>query len=222
MKAFSTAALLALCACLAFGQGATSLMNGSVTDPTGAAVPGAEVQATQTDTNLVLKVTTNGQGEFAIPSVPAGPYQIVVTKPGFKTATVSNIHVESGVPATVPVKLEVGQTSESVTVTAGAEIVQATSAEVTSTLSGRQVVDLPFATRNAVELMVTQPGTSTPTNPRSSTINGLPKGVDQHHHRRYELAGQHAEIERRVLQLHHAFGGFARRGQPDHFRGGRG
>ena len=176
MKAFSTAALLALCACLAFGQGATSLMNGSVTDPTGAAVPGAEVQATQTDTNLVLKVTTNGQGEFAIPSVPAGPYQIVVTKPGFKTATVSNIHVESGVPATVPVKLEVGQTSESVTVTAGAEIVQATSAEVTSTLSGRQVVDLPFATRNAVELMVTQPGTSTPTNPRSSTINGLPKG----------------------------------------------
>ena len=176
MKAFSTAALLALCACLAFGQGATSLMNGSVTDPTGAAVPGAEVQATQTDTNLVLKVTTNGQGEFAIPSVPAGPYQIVVTKSGFKTATVSNIHVESGVPATVPVKLEVGQTSESVTVTAGAEIVQATSAEVTSTLSGRQVVDLPFATRNAVELMVTQPGTSTPTNPRSSTINGLPKG----------------------------------------------
>ena len=151
-------------------------MNGSVTDPTGAAVPGAEVIAKQTDTSLLLKVSTNTEGQFAIPSVPAGPYVITVSKAGFKTATVSNIQVQSGVPATVPVKLEVGQTSESVTVTAGAEIVQATTAEVSNTLTGRQVTDLPFATRNAVELMVTQPGTSTPTNPRSSTINGLPKG----------------------------------------------
>ncbi len=151
-------------------------MNGSVTDPTGAAVPGAEVIAKQTDTSLLLKVSTNTEGQFAIPSVPAGPYVITVSKAGFKTATVSNIQVQSGVPATVSVKLEVGQTSESVTVTAGAEIVQATTAEVSNTLSARQVTDLPFATRNAVELMVTQPGTSTPTNPRSSTINGLPKG----------------------------------------------
>ena len=44
-------------------------------------------------------------------------------------------------------------------------------------MTGRQVTELPFATRNAVELMVTQPGTATPTNPRSSTINGLPKGA---------------------------------------------
>ena len=165
MKALTISMLLAVCACMAFGQGATSLMSGTVTDPTGAAVPGAEVQAVQTDTNLVLKVTTNDQGAFAIPSVPAGPYRITVAKPGFKTATLTNIQVESAVPATVNIKLEVGQASESVTVTAGAEIVQATSAEVTSTLTGRQVTDLPFATRNAVELMVTQPGTSTPTNP---------------------------------------------------------
>src|SRR5437773_2460134 len=58
----------------------------------------------------------------------------------------------------------------------GAEIIQATSASVSSNLTGRQVFELPFATRNAVELLVTQPGTQTPTNPRSSTINGLPKG----------------------------------------------
>src|SRR5271169_6400585 len=102
--------LLALCTSLAFGQTATSLMNGTVTDPTGAAVAGAEVQATQTDTNLVLKVVTNNVGQFAISSLPAGPYRLSVSKAGFKTATVSNIQVESGVPATVPVSLEIGQT----------------------------------------------------------------------------------------------------------------
>src|SRR5580692_11048131 len=153
MKTLYAAILLVLCAALAFGQSATSLMNGTVSDPTGAAIPGAEIQAVQTDTNLVLKTTTNEQGEFALPSVPAGPYKLTVTKTGFKTATVSNIQVESGVPATVPVKLEVGQSTETVTVTAGAEMVQTTSAEVSSSMSSRQVTDLPFATRNAVELM---------------------------------------------------------------------
>src|ERR1700742_2563195 len=112
MKAFSFVASLVLCACLAFGQGATTTMSGAVTDPTGAAVPGAEVTATQTDTHLVIKAPTNDRGEFAFPSVPAGPYVLTVAKSGFKTATVSNIQVLSGTPATVPVKLEVGQTSE--------------------------------------------------------------------------------------------------------------
>jgi hypothetical protein len=86
------------------------------------------------------------------------------------------VAVTAGEPTTLPTKLEVGQATETVTVQSGAEIVQAASAEITNTLTGRQVTELPFATRNAVELMVTQPGTSTPTNPRSSTINGLPKG----------------------------------------------
>ena len=102
---------------------------------------------------------------------------MTVTKPGFKVASVNNIVLSAGVPASVPVKLEVGQATETVTVEGGAEIVQATSAEVSNTVTGRQVQELPFATRNAIEAIVTQPGTSTPTNPRSSTINGLPKGA---------------------------------------------
>ena len=79
-------------------------------------------------------------------------------------------------PASTP-KLEIGQTSESVVVEAGQDILQTESATLSSTVQARQVAQIPFATRNAVELMVTQPGVSTPTNPRSSSINGLPKGA---------------------------------------------
>jgi len=177
MKTLSVALLLCLCAALAFSQGSTASLNGTVIDPSGAAVPGADIQLTDTATSAVLKTTSNEKGEYTFSSVPGGTYRVTVGKVGFRTATVDGILMEAGVPATVPVKLEIGQTSETVVVSAGAEIVQTTSPEVSNTLTDRQLRDLPFATRNAVELLVDVPGTSTPTTPRSSTVNGLPKGA---------------------------------------------
>ena len=152
-------------------------MSGVVTDPTGAAVPAAEVQVTNTNTDFSARTNTNERGEWSVPSLPAGKYKVTVQKQGFRMATVSEVVMEAGVPATVPVKLEVGQATETVEVSAGAEIVQATSAEISNTMTGRQLTDLPFATRNSVELLVNEPGTQTPTTPRSSSINGLPKGA---------------------------------------------
>jgi hypothetical protein len=171
------AVLFLLCTVLAFSQGSTATLGGSISDPTGAAVPGAEVTLTNTATGAALKTTSNERGDYAFPQIPGGQYRVTVSKTGFRTASVDNITMEPGVPATVPVKLEIGQATETVVVTAGAEVVQSTSAAVSSTLTDKQLTDLPFATRNAVELMVDLPGTSTPTNPRSSTINGLPKGA---------------------------------------------
>ena len=152
-------------------------MGGSVTDPTGSIVPAADIQLTNIATGQVLTTTTNERGEFAFPSIPGGTYRVTVTKQGFRAASVENVTMEPGVPATVSVKLEIGQATETITVAAGAEVVQATTAAVSSTLLNQQITDLPFATRNAVELIVDLPGTSTPTTPRSSTINGLPKGA---------------------------------------------
>ena len=175
MKTFLVALMICVCAALAFGQ--TGHIDGTVTDPSGAAVPAADVTVTQTATHVVAKTSTNEKGEWTVPQLEAGNYNVVISKPGFKVATVSNVALSAGAAQTVVTKLEVGQATETVTVTGGAEIVQAASADITNTLTGRQVTELPFATRNAVELMVTQPGTETPTNPRSSTINGLPKGA---------------------------------------------
>jgi hypothetical protein len=135
------------------------------------------VEVVNTATNGKYTTVTNEKGEYSVPALPAGVYRVSVTKTGFKTETIANAALIVGVPATVNVSLQVGQTSETVEVTAGASIVQAETADVSTNLTGRQLTDLPFATRNAIELLVDAPGTATPTNPRSSTINGLPKGA---------------------------------------------
>ena len=164
-------------AALAFAQVDITSVTGQVTDPTGAAVPGASVTVANIATGAKFTSITNERGDYGIASIPAGGYLVTIAQAGFKTATVSDVKLLVGVPGTVNVKLEVGQASESIEVHAGAEIVQAATADVNTNLTGRQLTDLPFATRNAVELLVDAPGTQTPTNPRSSTINGMPKGA---------------------------------------------
>jgi hypothetical protein len=152
-------------------------MVGKVLDATGAVIPGAEITVTNVATDQVFTTTSSEKGEWALSSVLAAVYKVTVSKAGFRTETVSNVVVNAGVPATVDVKLEIGSVTEDVVVEVGAEILQTSSAAVSSTISGKQLFELPFATRNAVELLVTQPGVQTPTNPRSSTVNGLPRGA---------------------------------------------
>ena len=166
-----------LTAAFAFSQVNVTSVTGLVTDPTGAAVPAAEVAVTSVATGQITKTTTNEKGEYSVPSLPSGQYRISVSKAGFKVGTVDNVSLIVGVPGTVNIKLEVGQATETIEVQAGAEVVQAATADVSTNLTGKQLTDLPFATRNAIELLVDAPGTSTPTNPRSSTINGMPKGA---------------------------------------------
>ena len=175
MKTLFVVPLLCISATLALGQ--VGHIDGTVTDQSGAAVPAAEVTVTENDTHVQAKAATSEKGQWTVAQLEGGTYTVTITKPGFKVATVGNVMLSAGSGVVVSTKLEVGQATETVTVSGGAEIVQATSAEITNELTGRQVTELPFATRNAVELMVTQPGTATPTDPRSSTINGLPKGA---------------------------------------------
>ncbi len=176
MKHYLIAALL-FAAPLAFSQVDVSSVSGIVKDPTGSAVPGAVVGVTNAATNRKYNTVTSEKGEYTVPALPAGIYHVDFTKPGFKAEKVSNVELQVGVPASVNVSLQIGQTTDTVEVTAGASLVQSETADVSTNLSGRQLTDLPFATRNAMELLVNAPGTSTPSTPRSSTINGLPKGA---------------------------------------------
>jgi hypothetical protein len=169
-------ATLAVCA-LAFSQSTSSRVSGTITDPQGAAVPGAAITILNPVTGQNFTTTSNVQGDFVVPSVPAATYRITVTAKGFRTSILTDIKVDAAVPATVNAKLEVGTLSETVEVSAAAEVIQSTNATVSSTLVGRQLVELPTTTRNLLELVLTQPGTQTPGTPRTSTINGLPKGT---------------------------------------------
>lgn len=85
--------------------------------------------------------------------------------------------VDAGTPATVNVVLELGNPQETVTVVGGGELIQTQSATIGTTLTGRQITDIPTASRNALDLVLALPRTSTVGRPRQSSVNGLPKGA---------------------------------------------
>ncbi len=151
-------------------------MTGTVTDSTGAVVPNVTVTAKNDQTQQSIVVTTNNEGGWTMPSVSTGTYTITLTAQGFKTTVVKDINVDVGQPTTVNASLEVGGVGDQVVVTGGGEVLQTQSATISSTITGRQISELPFSTRDAMQLVLVLPGTQTPGTPRSSSINGLPKG----------------------------------------------
>src|SRR5262249_6723297 len=104
-------------------------------------------------------------------------YVVVVTASGFKSATVQDIEIDAGTPATVNVTLEVGQATETVVVQGGAQIVQTQTANISTTLNTNQIINLPLVTRNPVNFVSTMVGVNTPRDVRNSTINGLPESA---------------------------------------------
>src|SRR5262252_4300134 len=168
---------LALNSILAFGQsGTTAPLSGTVFDATGAVLSGATVVIKNNGTGAEVKVNTASNGAYTIPSLGAGTYTLTVEAPGFKKAVVQDVKIDAGVPATANVTMEIGEATESVVIQGGAEVLQTQSANVATTITGRQINELPFTSRDALDLVLLLPGTTTPGRPRTSTINGLPKG----------------------------------------------
>ncbi len=176
MRLLTTCALFLASVLAGFTQVTTTArMDGVVTDPAGASVPGAQVVVLQVATGQTFRATTDEKGYWALPSLQTGAYKVTVTHEGFKSATNESVVIDAGVPATVNITLTVGAATETVEVTAGAEIVQTDSATVSSTLQGRQINDLPFTSHNVTELIASQPGSQNPSGVRYATINGLPQ-----------------------------------------------
>lgn len=171
--------ILAICGLPVSGQVSTAgSIVGTVTDPTGAVVPNATVTARNKATGKESTATTSDSGNFNIPQVSSGVFTITVqTTSGFKKSQITDVKVDAGTPATVNVVLELGNPQETVTVVGGGELIQTQSATVGTTLTGRQITDIPTASRNALDLVLALPGTSTVGRPRQSSVNGLPKGA---------------------------------------------
>jgi hypothetical protein len=162
----------------AFGQGgSTGSISGTVIDPKGAVVAGATVVVKSAATNQEATTQTSGEGTFTVPSLVAGVYTATITATGFKQAVVTEIKVDVGKPSSINVDLEIGSANESVTVVGGGELLQTQSATVGTTLTGRQITDLPTVSRDALDLVLALPGTTTVGRPRQSSVNGLPKGA---------------------------------------------
>jgi Carboxypeptidase regulatory-like domain len=161
-----------------YGQGgSTSSLTGSVADPTGAVIPGAQITIKNKATGAEFRAVTASNGTFAIPALDAGTYTVTISATGFKQAVINDVKLDAGVPGTVRVSLDVGSTTESVVVQGGGEIVQAQTANITTTLNTNQIANLPLVSRNPLNFITLMPGVSTPGQNRDSTINGLPQST---------------------------------------------
>jgi len=166
--------LCAVSARVGWGQ-ATAQIHGVVQDLTGAAVPGASVKATQTDTGVSRAVTTEADGSYVLTSLPLGPYQLEIAKEGFATTVQSGIVLQVSSDPAVPITLKVGAVSEKVTVEANATQVETRTAGVGSTVETQRILDLPLNGRQPTDLitlsgLAVQTGTS-PTYNMSTGVN---------------------------------------------------
>ena len=122
------------------------------------------------------EAVTDTDGRYQVTALGAGSYTVTASLSGFKTAVAKAVRVAPGQPVTIPLTLEVGSLSETVTVTSSSELINTQTATVSSTLNSDQLTRMPTPTRNALNAVTFLPGVNTPGTNRDSTINGLPEG----------------------------------------------
>lgn len=172
MKRFSIALMLiVISSVIAFAQGTTGSLKGTVSGPDGV-LPGATVTAIDTKTGRELTVTSSGDGSFAFTQLEFGTYTIRVTASGFKTLIANEQKIDVGREATLNLTLEIGEVSAEVVVTAGADVVTSTTAQVSNTVSPQQILSLPLLVRNPLALTGLQAGVSS-NSANLTTINGM-------------------------------------------------
>lgn len=154
----ATAQLLFAAALLA--QNPTAVVNGSVTDPSGAAVPDARVTVVNQQTNVVSSRTTGVDGTFSIINLIPGNYTLVVEKNGFKKASLPPFKLDVNQTLTQTIALQVGATSDTVTISAESigVMLQRSSTELGTTIDEQMVHELPLNGRNFTQLLILQPG----------------------------------------------------------------
>lgn len=153
MKTNLTAVLFSLCASASLWAQATAQMHGTVQDTSGAAVSGAEVKATQTDTGVSRTVNSETDGTFVLTNLPLGPYQLEISKEGFTKAVQSGIVLQVNSDPAVNIQLKVGAVSEQVSVEANAELVDTRNSGVGTVVETQRIVELPLNGRNVTDLI---------------------------------------------------------------------
>jgi len=135
------------------GQDSRGQIIGRVSDGAGAAIPNAEVKATNTATGVTLTGATNEQGNYEIPYLTPGLYSLKVAAPGFKRYTRDNLEVRVSDRLGVDIVLEPGSVSETVTITAATPLLESTNANLGDVVDERRITELPLSGGSPVTLM---------------------------------------------------------------------
>ncbi|MGC1835819.1 MAG: TonB-dependent receptor [Candidatus Acidiferrales bacterium] len=158
---------------LAHAQGTASI-NGTVTDPSGAVIPGASVSATNEATNLIRETATAGDGTYSVVSLAPGIYNITIAKPGLKTLKFAAVTLTVDQALTLDAKLELSSAAQTVLVE-GTNIVpiNTTDSQVSNVVDEKQIAALPLILRDPYQLVLLTPGTTyTNTGTLGFSVNG--------------------------------------------------
>jgi Carboxypeptidase regulatory-like domain/TonB-dependent Receptor Plug Domain len=153
-------------------------ISGTVRDPQGGAIPGAEVVITEETTGQVRTVKTDDDGDYSAQSLPVGRYSVTVAPQGFKKTIATGVEVHVSDRVVVDLNLEVGQVTETVTISDAAQLVETESGKVSSLVSEKQVTELPLNGRNYAALVTLVPGLSAPNEGGAFGTRGT--GLDSH------------------------------------------
>jgi len=172
LRSYSWKVLVALLASTAFtgfgvAQMTTATIAGTVLDPSGAVIPGATVTATNTDTKFTRTTTTGAAGNYRLEFLPIGKYSVNTQASGFKANSQTNITLNLNEELHNNVTLELGQASETVTVTSEPGLVQSSTSSLGRLVDNTEIDNLPLVNRDPYQLLSLTPGVQTNTNSNS-------------------------------------------------------
>jgi hypothetical protein len=160
-RLFLIAVLLSSLSCTAFAQSTASL-NGTVTDATGAAVPGAKVVAANQATGIESTTQSDTAGAYLFPALPIGTYRVEVSAGNFQTAVISNLKLDVATAVTQNIQLKIGEASEKVVIVAEAAVIDITTNSMGQVINDKTVQEIPLNGRHFTDLSLLTPGTMTP------------------------------------------------------------
>jgi Carboxypeptidase regulatory-like domain len=146
---------------VAFAQAPTAVILGTVTDSSGAAVAGAKVTARNSGTGQIRTAATNQDGAYRLEALPVGDYQVTTEMTGFKTVTETGLTLTVAQQAVENFTMQIGDTTQTVSVTAEAPLVETTTSASGGLVDSQRIVDLPLNGRNYIDLTLLQPGITT-------------------------------------------------------------
>src|SRR5882762_9755113 len=141
------ALILALCLILSFplrAQVTGATISGTITDPSGGVIAGAEISVRNTGTGIIRNTTADSAGFYTVPNLIPGPYEVKVSARGFTTALQSNLTLAVGAQQSLNIPMKVGETSQTVQVTEAAPQIELTSSTISDQVEAETVRELPL------------------------------------------------------------------------------
>src|SRR3979411_2791461 len=167
-------------------------INGTVTDSSGAVIAGAAVTVSSPATNQVRGAVTNRTGNYSVPYLVPGIYDIRVETSGFKATTRKGVDIQVGAIARIDFPLEVGEVSQSVEVAGGAPLLATQNVALGTVIENKRIVELPLNGRNYLQLVTLSPNVTTEGGAGGGS--GLQGGARSQ--ASYSIAGQRLEYNR--------------------------